>query len=247
MDPFQISYLGALAAGFLSFASPCVLPLVPAYISFLGGASLDELTAEGGVDKALARRVFISALFFVFGFATVFISLGATATVFSQVIAENMDILGKIAGVVIVIFGLHFMGLFRIGFLNFEKRFHLEKKPSGLFGSYILGLAFAFGWTPCVGPVLATILMIAGGSDSIWYGTGLLSAYAAGLGIPFLIAAFAVRPFMAFMKRFRKHMHGVEIAIGSLLVITGIAIFTGALADASQWLLDTFPIFLEIG
>ncbi len=247
MDPFQISYLGALFAGFLSFASPCVLPLVPAYISFLGGASLDQLTAEGGMDKALARRVFISALAFVLGFATIFISLGATATVFSQVIAENMDVLAKIAGVIIVIFGLHFMGLFRIGFLNFEKRFHLEKKPSGLFGSYVLGLAFALGWTPCVGPVLATILMIAGGSDSIWYGTTLLSFYAAGLGIPFLIAALAVKPFMSLMGRFRKHMHKIEVATGSLLVITGIAVFIGVLADASQWLLDTFPIFLEIG
>ncbi len=247
MDPFQISYAGALSAGFLSFVSPCVLPLIPAYLCFLGGASLDELTAEGGIDRNVSRRVFISSLAFVFGFATVFILLGASATVLSQVIVSNIDVLSKIAGAIIVIFGLHYMGLFRIGFLNFEKRFHIENKPAGVIGSYLLGLAFAFGWTPCVGPILATILMVAAGSDSIWYGASLLATYAAGIGIPFLIAALAVKPFMSFMKRFRKHMGKVEITIGILLVVTGVAIFTGSLADASQWLLDTFPAFSQIG
>jgi cytochrome c-type biogenesis protein len=247
MDPFQISYMGSLGAGILSFASPCILPLIPAYLCFLGGASLDQLTAEDGVDKALARRVFISALTFVLGFATVFIMLGATATMLGGFIAQNITFLSKIAGVVIAIFGLHFMGVFRIGFLNFEKRFHLENKPAGMFGSYLLGLAFAFGWTPCVGPILATILMIAAGNDSIWYGTSLLAAYAAGIGVPFLIAALAVKPFMAFMGKFRKHMHTVEVSIGLLLIVTGIAIFTGSLAEVSQWLLETFPIFTRFG
>ncbi len=247
MDPFNISYFGALAAGLLSFASPCVLPLIPAYISFLGGASLEELTAEGGVDKHVQRQVFISSFVFVLGFSTVFIALGATATTISNVVAENIDILSKIAGVVIVIFGLHFAGLFRVGFLNFEQRFHIEKKPTGPVGSYILGLAFAFGWTPCVGPILATILMVAASSDDVSYGVSLLAVYAAGLGIPFMIAAFAVKPFMAFLARFRKHMHKVEISIGTLLVVTGIAIFTGALADVSNWMLNTFPIFTNFG
>ena len=146
-----------------------------------------------------------------------------------------------------MIFGLHYMGLFRIGFLNFEKRFHLENKPTGLFGSYILGLAFAFGWTPCVGPILASVLMVAASGDSISYGISLLTIYAAGLGIPFLIAAFAVRPFMAFIARFKKQMRKIELTIGSLLVITGIAIFTGDLAEVSNWLIDTFPIFTQLG
>ncbi|MBL6930214.1 MAG: cytochrome c biogenesis protein CcdA [Rhodospirillales bacterium] len=247
MDPFQISYLGALSAGLLSFFSPCVLPLIPAYLCFLGGASLDELTAEGGVDKQVSKRVFVSAFFFVTGFATIFILMGASATALSRVIFQYIDTLSYIAGVVIVLFGLHYMGLFRIGFLNFEKRFHFENKPSGVVGSYVLGLAFAFGWTPCVGPILATILMVAAGSDSILYGTSLLSVYAAGIGVPFLIAALAVKPFMGFMARFRKHMHKVEITIGILLVITGVAIFTGSLADASQWLLETFPAFSNVG
>jgi cytochrome c-type biogenesis protein len=247
MDPFQISYLGALSAGLLSFFSPCVLPLIPAYLCFLGGASLDELTAEGGVDREVSKRVFVSAFSFVIGFATVFIMMGATATALSRVVIQHIDTLSYIAGVVIVIFGLHYMGLFRIGFLNFEKRFHIENKPSGIVGSYLLGLAFAFGWTPCVGPILATILMVAAGGDSILYGTSLLSVYAAGIGVPFLIAALAVKPFMGFMARFRKHMHKVEITIGILLVITGVAIFTGSLADASQWLLETFPAFSNVG
>ncbi|NQV46611.1 MAG: cytochrome c biogenesis protein CcdA, partial [Rhodospirillaceae bacterium] len=173
--------------------------------------------------------------------------MGASASALSQTMTRHMDTLSKIAGVVIVLFGFHYMGLFRIGFLNFEKRFHIENKPSGIVGSYFLGLAFAFGWTPCVGPILATILMVAAGGDSIWYGASLLSVYAAGIGIPFMIAAFAVRPFMGFMAKFRTHLHKVEITIGVLLVITGVAIFTGKLADASQWLLETFPVFTQVG
>ena len=247
MDPFNVTYLGSFVAGLLSFASPCVLPLIPAYLCFLGGASLDELTAEGGVDRAVQRRVFVSSIAFVLGFATVFIALGATATTISIMVAENISILAKIAGVVIIIFGLHYAGAFRIGFLNFEGRFHIQNKPSGLVGSYILGLAFAFGWTPCVGPILATILMVAGSNSDVWYGISLLAVYAAGIGLPFLLAAFAVKPFMRFLARFKKHMHAVEITIGVLLIITGIAIFTGSLADASQWLLETFPAFSNVG
>jgi len=247
MDPFDITYLGSFGAGVLSFASPCVLPLIPAYLCFLGGASLEELTAEGGVDKKVQRQVFTSALAFVLGFATVFIALGATATTVSALIADNMDILAKVAGVVIVIFGLHYMGLFKIGFLNFEKRFHLENKPAGLAGSYILGLAFAFGWTPCVGPILATILMVAASGDDVMYGTSLLAVYAAGIGLPFLLAAFAVKPFMPFLGKFRRHMRTVEMAIGTLLVVTGVAIFTGSLSEVSVWLLETFPSFGEVG
>lgn len=247
MDPFSVTYFGSFIAGLLSFASPCVLPLIPAYLCFLGGASLEELTAEGGVDIAVQRRVFISSIAFVLGFATVFISLGATATTLSVLVAQNINVLAKIAGVVIVIFGLHYAGAFRIGFLNFEGRFHIQNKPSGLIGSYIIGLAFAFGWTPCVGPILATILMVAGSKPDVWYGTSLLAVYAAGIGLPFLLAAFAVKPFMGFLGRFKKHMHTVEISIGVLLIVTGIAIFTGSLADASQWLLDTFPAFSNVG
>jgi cytochrome c-type biogenesis protein len=247
MDPFQITYFGALSAGLLSFFSPCVLPLIPAYLCFLGGASLNDLTAEGGVDKKVSKRVFTSALTFVLGFSTVFILMGASASALSRMIIQHMDTLGYIAGVVIIIFGFHYMGVFRISFLNFEKRFHIENKPSGIVGSYILGLAFAFGWTPCVGPILATILMVAAGGDSVWYGTSLLSVYAAGIGVPFLIAALAVKPFMAFMARFKTHLRKVEVTIGILLAMTGAAILTGSLANVAQWLLDTFPTFYNFG
>ena len=247
MELMQVTYIGALVAGVLSFASPCVLPLIPAYISFLGGASLEQLTDKTGVDKATSRRVFYAALAFVLGFSTVFVILGASATAISGVLIQHAILLGQIAGVVIVIFGFHFMGLFRIGFLNFEKRFHLENKPAGLVGSFILGLAFAFGWTPCVGPILASVLMVAASGDSVMYGTSLLGVYAAGLGIPFLAAALAVKPFMNFMKRFRQHMHKVEIAVGSLLVVTGVVIFTGDINEFAIWLLETFPIFSPVG
>ena len=247
MELMQVTYIGALVAGVLSFASPCVLPLIPAYISFLGGASLDQLTDETGVDKSTSRRVFYAALAFVLGFSTIFVILGASATAISGVLIQHAILLGQIAGVVIVIFGFHFMGLFRIGFLNFEKRFHLENKPAGLVGSFILGLAFAFGWTPCVGPILASVLMVAASGDSVMYGTSLLGVYAAGLGIPFLAAALAVKPFMNFMKRFRQHMHKVEIVVGSLLVVTGVVIFTGDINEFAIWLLETFPIFSAVG
>ena len=243
----QVTYIGALVAGVLRFASPCVLPLIPAYISFLGGASLEQLTDENGVDKSTSRRVFYAALAFVLGFSTIFVILGASATALSDVLIQPGILLGQIAGVVIVIFGFHFMGLFRIGFLNFEKRFHLENKPAGLVGSFILGLAFAFGWTPCVGPILASVLMVAASGDSVMYGTSLLGVYAAGLGIPFLAAALAVKPFMNFMKRFRQHMHKVEIVVGSLLVVTGVVIFTGDINEFANWLLETFPIFSAVG
>ena len=243
----EITYFGALVAGLLSFASPCVLPLIPAYISFLGGASLSQLTEEDGVDVATQKRVFYAAIAFVLGFSTVFIALGASATAISTLIAQNSLLLGQIAGVIIVIFGLHFIGVFRIGFLNFEKRFHLENKPTGLAGSYILGLAFAFGWTPCVGPILASVLMVATSGDSIGYGISLLTVYAAGLGIPFLVAAFAVKPFMKFLSRFKSQMRKIELTIGGLLIITGITIFTGDLAEAANWLLETFPVFTKFG
>ena len=243
----EITFFGAFVAGLLSFVSPCVLPLIPAYISFLGGASLGQLTEEGGVDSATQRRVFYSAFAFVLGFSTIFISLGATATALSTLIAQHSLLLSQIAGTILVIFGLHYMGVFRIDFLNFEKRFHLENKPAGLIGSYILGLAFAFGWTPCVGPILASVLMVAASGDSTSYGISLLTVYAAGLGIPFLIAAFAVKPFMAFISRFKKQMRKIEITISVLLIITGIAIFTGDLAEVANWLLNTFPVFTKVG
>lgn len=244
----DISYAGALAAGILSFLSPCVLPLVPPYLCFLGGVSLEELSGEREAQAAAAhRRVLISAVAFVLGFATVFIALGATASAMSQLIAENMQLLAQIAGAIIIVLGLHFLGVFRIALLYREARFHVKHRPAGLIGAYVVGLAFAFGWTPCVGPVLAAILFVAGSAESMWYGATLLGAYAFGIGIPFLAAALAFRPFMAFMRRFRGRMRQVEMAIGGLLVATGLLFITGSVPTIAYWLLEAFPVLGRIG
>nr|VFJ76747.1 MAG: cytochrome c-type biogenesis protein [Candidatus Kentron sp. FM]VFJ77441.1 MAG: cytochrome c-type biogenesis protein [Candidatus Kentron sp. FM]VFK22472.1 MAG: cytochrome c-type biogenesis protein [Candidatus Kentron sp. FM] len=247
MTSFDVSLTGALIAGILSFVSPCVLPLVPAYLCYLGGASMEQLMDEEGADPALTRRVFIAALGFVAGFSSVFVTLGATATALGQLVSANMAILAKIAGVVIILFGLHFAGLFRLGFLQFEHRFRIERAPSGPIGAYVMGLAFGFGWTPCVGPVLATILMMAAGEDSVGGGIGLLGVYALGIGIPFLLAALAIRPFLALMARFRRHIRRVEVATGALLVIMGVLVFTGSLTQISTWLLANLPFLGEWG
>lgn len=247
MDVFELSIAGALGAGLLSFLSPCVLPLVPPYLCFLGGVSLDQVSGEGETDPKVMRRVMLAALCFVLGFSTVFISLGATATLIGQMIGDYLDVLAQAAGVVIIVLGLHFMGLFKISLLNREARFHSDTRPAGLIGSYVVGLAFAFGWTPCVGPILAAILMVAGSEGSIASGTGLLAVYSAGLGIPFLLAAAAMKPFMAFMGRFKSHMRAVERTIGGLLVGTGILFLTGSMADIAFWILETFPALGRIG
>jgi len=247
MDGMDITYGGAFIAGILSFLSPCVLPLVPPYLCFLGGVTIDQITDEGTIDQAVSRRIFISALAFVLGFSTVFIGLGASASTFGQAIANYFDILSKIAGGVIIILGLHFMSVFRISMLFRDFRFHMESKPSGLAGAYVIGLAFAFGWTPCVGPILATILFIAGSEDSISSGVGLLATYSAGLGIPFLLAAFSAHPFMRLITKFKRHMPKVEKFIGTLLVITGILFVTDSMNVIGFWLLELFPNLGKVG
>jgi len=247
MGALDVSYAGAFIAGALSFLSPCVLPLVPPYLCYLGGTTLDQLTEDGDARAVVSRRVFVSALFFVFGFATVFIALGATASVLGQFVASYFELLGQIAGAVIIVLGLHFLGVFRIGILFREARFHIADRPAGLLGAYAIGLAFAFGWTPCVGPVLAAILFVAGSEDSVAQGASLLAAYAAGIGLPFLAAALAVRPFMAFMSRFKRHLRNVERAMGALLVATGVLFITGSVNLIANWMLEAFPALGQIG
>jgi len=248
MDGFDVSYAGALGAGILSFLSPCVLPLVPPYLCFLGGVTIDQMTDEkSDQTRQMTRRVFTAAVFFVLGFSTVFIALGATASAMGQLVADYLDLLSKAAGVVIIILGVHFIGIVKIPFLYRDTRIQTETKPSSLFGAYIIGLAFAFGWTPCVGPVLAAILFVAGSEDSVTYGVSLLAVYSAGLGIPFLAAALAVKPFMGFMKKFRTHMQTVERVIGVLLVLTGVMFLTGTFSTLSYWLLETIPTLGKVG
>mgnify|MGYP001806304746 FL=1 len=245
MEGFDVGFAAALAAGALSFLSPCVLPLIPAYLCFLGGVSLEQLTDRR--RSAFDPRVMAAAAAFVLGFATVFMILGAGASTLNRLVVENMRWLSLAAGLVIILFGLHYTGLLRIGFLNFEKRIHVERRPAGPLGAFALGLAFAFGWTPCVGPILATILMLAAGGDGVGHGIALLGTYALGLGLPFLAAALAARPFMAFLSRFRRHMRVVELAIGALLVATGLLILTGSINSIGNWLLETVPAFQGVG
>jgi len=247
MGGFDVSFAGAFGAGLLSFLSPCVLPLVPPYLCFLGGVSFEELTDDGGADSKMLRRVLLSALLFVLGFSTVFISLGATASAIGQMVSEYMDLLAKGAGIVIIILGLHFMGLFKIGIFMREARFQADTKPASLVGAYVVGLAFAFGWTPCVGPILAAILMVAGTEDSAMHGASLLAVYSAGLGLPFLFAAFAMKPFMGLMQKFRRHMQTVERVIGGLLVGTGVLFLTGTFSELAYWLLEAFPALGKVG
>ena len=239
--------MGALVAGILSFLSPCVLPLVPPYLCFIGGQSIEQMTGEGSADLKLTRGIFLSALFFVFGFSTVFITLGATASAMGEWLADNLSFLTQAAGVVIVVLGLHFMGILRIPLLYREARFQTSSRPAGLIGAYVVGLAFAFGWTPCVGPVLAAVLMVAGSESSVSQGAGLLTVYSAGLGLPFLAAAVAMKPFMTILGRFRGHMRKVEIVIGLLLVATGVLFITEQFSYIAYWMLETFPIFNTVG
>ena len=243
----DVTYPGAFLAGILSFLSPCVLPLVPPYLCFVAGVSLDELVAEGDRPSKRTAQVMASAAAFVAGFITVFTILGATASALGQAMAEHFDILAYIAGAVLILLGLHYVGLLKIQWLYRELRFHPESKKAGLIGSFFVGLAFAFGWTPCVGPVLAGILMLAGTEQSIAEGTGLLLAYGLGIGVPFLAAAYFAGRFMGFAQKFRRHLPMVERVLGVLLILAGILFMTNGMATIAYWILEAFPSLGRIG
>jgi len=247
MTGIDISYPAAALGGLISFLSPCVLPLVPAYLCFVAGSSLERMTGSETISPELRRQVMLSAIAFVLGFTTVFTLLGASASVINQLILSQLDVLSKIAGVIIVLMGLHTAGLLRISLFNREARFAPEMRGRGLLGAYVVGLAFAFGWTPCIGPILGAILAVAASRDSLGDGIGLLVVYSLGLGVPFLLAAYGMRGFMGFMRRFRRHMRVLEISTGGLLVVTGVLIFFGSLQSMSYWLLETFPALGKIG
>ncbi len=238
-------YPGVALAGLVSFLSPCVLPLVPPYLGFIGGTTIDGLTAEKGLETRVWRRVVIASVFFVLGFTTVFIALGASASALGQVVQQYRAELGYVAGAVIILFGLHFLGVLRIPLLYSEKRVHAEVNGASFAGAYVMGLAFAFGWTPCIGPILATVLALAANADSLGAGVRLLGVYSLGLGVPFVMAAVAIRPFLSFMTRFKRHLGVMEKVMGVLLVVTGIAflnVFDWLSINAfGQWMIETFP------
>lgn len=240
----EVTISAAGLAGLLSFLSPCVLPLVPPYLTFIAGAGLEDLVEEG---EARARRdVLIAAVLFVLGFSTVFVALGATASAVGQVLRAHLPLLSALAGVAIIAMGLHFLGLFKLSLLYREKRVAVEK-PLGLWGAYVMGLAFALGWTPCIGPILAAILAVASSEDTALQGAGLLAVYSFGLGAPFLAAALAMRPFVHFLQKFKRHFGKVERLVGGLLVVTGVLFLTGGVQTISFWLLETFPGLARLG
>ena len=232
----EISLMAAFLAGLFSFFSPCVLPLVPGYISFISGISLEEI--EQG-DKKSKNKVIISSLFFIFGFSLVFILLGATATFLGSFLLEKAFILEKIAGVIIIIFGIHMSGLYRIKFLDYEKRLYTKNRPVNIIiGPFLMGLAFAFGWTPCVGPILAGILIYAGTQKTLFQGVLLLVIYSAGLGIPFLMTALALNKFYKLSNKIKKYFKTIEIVGGVLLILVGVLILTDNFYKIASYLID---------
>ncbi len=241
----DVTILAALVAGLVSFLSPCVLPLVPPYLVYMAGTSLERL-ADKEPEPRVRRETVTAALLFVLGFSTVFVALGASASVVGSLVRAYSGPLATIAGIIIVVMGLHFLGLTQFALLYRQKRLEIAK-PVGLWGAYVMGLAFAFGWTPCIGPILAAILAVAAAEQTVTRGAALLAVYSLGLGIPFIVAAFAIEPFAAFLARFRKHMRRVEQAMGALLVLTGIAFLTGSINTMSLWLLEAFPVLGKIG
>ncbi len=245
---FDISLTGAFLAGLLSFLSPCILPMVPFYLSYLGGMSAAEVAQGGAVTRATRLRAVTGATVFAAGVLTVFVGLGASASLFGQVLRDWFDVLRYVAAAMIITMGLHFLGVIRIGFLNRSLRAEPGDTANlGLGGAYLIGLAFAFGWTPCVGPVLAAILFMAGSTGSAGQGMTLLFAYGIGMTLPFVLAAGFVGPFMTMMRRFRRHLGTVEKVMGGALVVFGVLIATNALLYVGQWMIDNFEVFRTIG
>lgn len=238
----EVTLIAAFVAGFLSFISPCVLPLIPGYVSFVSGVSLEDMRGDAAVSSA-RRHVMVTSLFFVLGFSLVFVALGATASVVGQFIFRQQPILAKIAGVLLIIFGLHTMGVFRIALLESEKRMQANRKPAGALGAMLVGIAFAFGWSPCIGPILGGILALAASKETVWEGIELLAVYSVGLGIPFLLTSVAINQFFAVTKRIRKHYHAIEVVSGSLLVVIGVLIFTNQFTIIVRYLQPYLPSY----
>ncbi|MDP3936664.1 MAG: cytochrome c biogenesis protein CcdA [Deltaproteobacteria bacterium] len=233
----QVTVIGALVGGFVSFASPCVLPLVPGYVSYISGLTLDEIAAEESHHR-VPPRVLWNAIAFILGFSAIFIAMGAVATSAGQLLVSYRHILGRIAGVIVILFGLHLIGLLKLSFIYRIRGFQNLPARTGLFGSsFVLGAAISFGWLPCIGPVLATILTMAAAQETVREGVGLLCLYSLGLGIPFFLSALAIPVFLSGMKRFRRHIRTVEILAGCVLVILGVLL----VADRMTIILNYLP------
>ena len=238
----DITFAGAALAGLLSFLSPCILPIVPFYLSYLAGVGMNQISADAKIDARVRVRAVLAALFFAAGVITIFMGLGAAATAFGQVVREYFDVLRWVAAAIIIVMGLHFLGIFRIGFLYRQLRADAgNTSGTSLLGAYVIGLAFAFGWTPCVGPVLAAILFMAGGEETVSNGALLLFVYGVGMTAPFVLAALFIAPFMRWMSRFRKHLGLIEKIMGVMLIVFGILIATNSMNYIAQWMLEIGP------
>ena len=245
---FDVTLFGALIAGLLSFLSPCILPIVPFYLSYLAGVGMNQISAQAEVSRAVRIRAVIAACCFALGVITVFVGLGATATVFGGMVREYFDVLRWVAAAIIIAMGLHFLGVVRIGVLYRQFRADAGTTSNvSLIGAYVIGLAFAFGWTPCVGPVLAAILFTAAGQDTAGQGAWLLFTYGLGMTLPFIAAALFIVPFMAWMARFRRHLGLMEKLMGAFLVLFGVLIATNSINIIANWMLEHIPWFGTLG
>jgi cytochrome c-type biogenesis protein len=243
----DITYAGAAFAGLLSFLSPCILPMVPFYLSYLAGIGMNQITADKVIDSHMQLRAVLAAIFFAAGVITIFMGLGAVSTVFGQMVRDYFDILRWMAAFIVIAMGLHFLGVIKIGFLNRQLRADGgDTSRSGLFGAYVIGMAFAFGWTPCVGPVLATILFMSAGATTAGSGAALLFAYGVGMTAPFILAALFIGPFMRWMVKFRQYLGLIEKGMGVMLILFGVLIATNSMNIIAQWMLKLIPNWITL-
>ncbi|MEE4345838.1 MAG: cytochrome c biogenesis protein CcdA [Paracoccaceae bacterium] len=243
----DISYAGAALAGLLSFFTPCILPMVPFYLCYMAGISMSELREDGAIAPGAQKRLVISAVFFALGVSTIFVLLGMGATALGQTFVQWRQPLSYVAAAVLLVFGLHFLGVIRIGLLYREARIESKAEPTTVIGAYVMGLAFGFGWTPCVGPALAAILMVASGMGDIWQGGALLLVYGLAMTAPFVVAALFAKPFLGWMQRNRRYLGHVEKIMGVMLIIFAILIATNAVNLIAEAMLRWFPGFMSLG
>ncbi len=243
----DVSYLGAALAGLLSFFTPCVLPMVPFYLCYMAGLSMTELRSDTEISASVQRRLIVSALFFAFGVTTIFVLLGMGATAIGQAFGMWRDTLRYMAAGLLLLFGLHFLGIVRVPLLYREAKIESTMAPTTVIGAYLMGLAFGFGWTPCVGPALAAILMVASGMGDIWRGGLLLLVYGLAMTAPFVVAALFARPFLDWLQRNRRYLAYVERVMGGMLIVFAVLIATNSVNYIAQWMIEVMPAFGNLG